>query len=50
MDRRETKPSSDQATQKFGAGSLALIGCCVGVAIIGIFIGVIIVYGGMQAQ
>jgi hypothetical protein len=33
---------------KFGAGSLILIGCCVAAAIVGIFIGVIVVYGGSQ--
>ena len=50
MNRRETRPGKEQATQKFGAGSFLLIGCCVAVAIFGIFIGVIIVYGGMQAH
>lgn len=50
MDDRGPRLGSERKTQKFGGGSLILIGCCVAVAIQGIFVGVIVVYGGTQVQ
>lgn len=34
---------------KFGGGSMLIIGVCVVVAVIGIFVGIIVVYGGANA-
>jgi hypothetical protein len=34
---------------KFGGGSMLIIGVCVAVAVLGIFVGVIVVYGGAHA-
>jgi hypothetical protein len=49
MENRNSTRNSERRTRKFGAGTMILIGGCVAVAILGIFIGVIVVYGGMQA-
>ncbi len=43
------KRAADRPRRKFGNGSVALIACCAAVAILGIFIGVIVIYGGLQA-
>jgi hypothetical protein len=34
---------------KFGGGSMLIIGVCVAVAVLGIFVGIIVVYGGSNA-
>jgi hypothetical protein len=49
MDTRKSKPRIDRPKQKVLGGSLILIGCCVAVAVAGIFIGIIVIYGGMHA-
>jgi hypothetical protein len=53
MAKQQHRPGTDDIAHnivapkpKFGAPSLILIGSCVAVAIIGIFIGVIVIYGG----
>ncbi|MGF9691437.1 hypothetical protein AAIH46_01350 [Rhizobium sp. 0TCS1.26] len=50
MENRSTTRNSERRTRKFGAGTMILIGGCVAVAILGIFVGVIVIYGGIQAQ
>jgi hypothetical protein len=50
MENRSTTRTSERRTRKFGAGTMILIGGCVAVAILGIFVGVIVIYGGIQAQ
>lgn len=49
MEPREANQRGNRPKQKFGAGSIILIACCVATAILGIFVGIIVVYGGMQA-
>jgi hypothetical protein len=49
MDTRKSNPRIDRPRQKFAGGSLLLIDCCVAVAVLGIFIGIIVIYGGMHA-
>jgi hypothetical protein len=50
MENQETSRRSDRPRQKFASGSMMLIACCAALAILGIFIGLIVVYGGIQAS
>jgi hypothetical protein len=43
------KNRRDRQKPKFGAGTMILIGSCVALAIGGIFIGAIVIYGGLHA-
>jgi hypothetical protein len=49
MAPQKFSDSSNRPKQRFGAGSMILIGVCVAVVILGVFIGAIVIYGGSQA-
>ncbi|TWF54150.1 hypothetical protein [Neorhizobium alkalisoli] len=49
MDGLDVYKAKGKPKPKFGAGTIILIGCCVTLAVVGIVVGAIVIYGSMQA-
>ena len=48
MQDRQTDDSATRSARRSAKFSIILVACCAAVAILGIFIGVIVIYGGSQ--